>query len=176
MSTPYGITTSNGTFIGNVGSLVVGPLSTFNAPNTLPRHNYGVLTGIRPTPPQFKDPANSDMDTNARYRYFRTAESAKSLAIQRARTLEKASHNSMFSYSTGVQHQTTGHMNYIAPTDSSSYIDKLKSNAVGKSSYKVGLPTVAPISTKVYTPSDTRSSLRRARSSGCVAPKKKGAY
>ena len=176
MSTPYGISRANGTFIGNVGSLVVGPMSTSNAPNTLGQHNYGVLSGIRPCPPQFKDPVNSDMNTLARYRYFRTAESAKSLAIQRARTLEKASQNSMFSYSTGVKHQTTGHMNYIAPTDSSSHIDRLKSNAVGKSGYKIGLPAIAPTSTKVYTPSETRTSLRRARSSGCVAPKKKGAY
>jgi len=173
MSTPYGISTSNGTFIGNVGSLVVGPLSTNQAPNAMAKHNYGTLTGIRPTPPQF---ANSYGDANARHQYWRVAESANSLAINRARTLAKAEHNSTFDYSTGIKHQSTAHMNYIAPTDSSSYIDKLKRNAIGKSSYKVGLPSLAPISTKVYTPSDTRSSLRRARSSGCVAPAKKGAY
>jgi hypothetical protein len=64
---------------------------------------------------------------------------------------------------------------YIAPVASSMHIDKLKRNAVGKSSYKVGLPQAAPISTKNYYPSGTRTSLRRARSGGCVAPKKKGA-
>ena len=173
MTTPYGISRSNGTFTGNVGSLVFGPLSTNQAPNAMAKHNYGVLSGLRPTPPQF---ANSYGDANARHQYWRIAESANSLAINRARTLAKATHNTVFDYSTGINHPTTGHMNYIAPVDSSSHIDKLKRNAIGKSSYKVGLPTVSPISTKVYTPSDTRSSLRRARSSGCVAPKKKGAY
>jgi hypothetical protein len=167
MTTPYGISTSNGTFTGNVGSAVVGPLTTNNAPNAMSQHNYGVLSGSRPTPPQF---ACSDTNTLARHQYFRTAESANSLAIQRERALAKK--NSMFSYSTGVKHQTSGHMNYIAPMDSSSHIDRLKSRAVGKS---IQLPNLGPVSTKVFTPSDTRASLRRARSSGCVAPKKKGA-
>jgi len=170
MSKPYGISCSNGTFTGNVGSAVVGPLTTNNAPNAMSQHNYGVLSGARPTPPQF---GCSDTNTLARHQYFRTAESANSLAIQRERTLAKASSNSMFSYSTGVKQQTSGHMNYIAPMDSSSHIDRLKSRAVGKS---IQLPNLGPVSTKVFTPSDTRSSLRRARSSGCVAPKKKGGF
>jgi hypothetical protein len=168
MSTPYGISTSNGTFIGNVGTPITGPLGT-KAPNAMPQHNYGVLSGLRPTPPQF---GSSYGNPIARHQYFRTAESANSLAIQRERALAKASHNTMFNFASGVKHPISGHMNYIAPVDSSSHIDKLKRNAVGKTSYKVTEPT----STKVYTPSDTRSSLRRARSSGCVAPKKKGAY
>ena len=172
MSTPYGISRSNGTFIGNVGTPITGPLGT-KTPNSMAQHNYGVLSGLRPTPPQF---GSSYGNVNARHQYFRTAESANSLAIQRERTLAKASHNTMFNFASGVKHPTSGYMNYIAPVDSSSHIDKLKRNAVGKSSYKVGLPITAPISNKVYTPSDTRSSLRRARSSGCVAPTKKGAY
>ena len=55
------------------------------------------------------------------------------------------------------------------------YVDIKKSNAVGQSSYKVNLPNDAPISTKNYYPSGTRSTIRRMRSGGCVAPKKKGA-
>ena len=66
-------------------------------------------------------------------------------------------------------------MNYIAPTPSSMYTNTLKSNAVGKSAYKQGLPIEDPISSKCYYPSGTGTSLRRARSGGCVAPKKKGA-
>ena len=42
------------------------------------------------------------------------------------------------------------------------------------SAYKVGLPLAAPITTKNYYPSGTRSALQRARSGGCTAPKKKG--
>jgi hypothetical protein len=66
-------------------------------------------------------------------------------------------------------------MNYIEPIPSSMYVNIRKSNAVGQSAYKVNLPNSAPISTKNYFPSSTRSSLRRARSGGCTAPKKKGA-
>ena len=65
-------------------------------------------------------------------------------------------------------------MNYIEPIPSSMYVDIKKSVAVGKSGYKVGLPLEAPTSTKCYYPSGTRTSLRRARSGGCTAPKKKG--
>ena len=54
------------------------------------------------------------------------------------------------------------------------YTDIKKSIAVGKSAYKVGMPLNAPISTKNYYPSGTRSALQRARSGGCSAPKKKG--
>jgi hypothetical protein len=54
------------------------------------------------------------------------------------------------------------------------YTDIKKSVAVGKSAYKVGLPLNAPISTKSYYPSGTRTALQRARSGGCSAPKKKG--
>ena len=66
-------------------------------------------------------------------------------------------------------------MNYIVPPPSSMYTNTLKSKAIGKTVYKVGLPIEAPISTKCYYPSGTRTSLRRTRSGGCVAPKKKGA-
>ena len=54
---------------------------------------------------------------------------------------------------------------------SSMYVSKRKSIAVGKSSYKVGLPNSAAYSTKNVSNS---SNLQRCRSGGCVAPKKKG--
>ena len=58
---------------------------------------------------------------------------------------------------------------------SSLYVNIVKSNAVGQTAYKVNLPTSAPTGTKSYYPSGTRSAIRRARSGGCTAPKKKGA-
>ena len=54
------------------------------------------------------------------------------------------------------------------------YVNILKSNAIGQTAYKVNLPNAAPTGSKSYYPSGTRSSLRRARSGGCTAPKKKG--
>jgi len=180
MSTPYGVSTSIGSVNYNnyVNSRITGPLSTSQFPGNIPYHSYGTLAGIRPTPPLFypsQEPVAADQFTNSRHQYFRTAESAKSLAIQREKAIATATGNSIFNFSTGNRHSTSGHMNYIQPVDSSLHIQKMRAMAVGKSSYKVGLPVEAPCSTKNYYPSGTRSSLRRARSGGCVAPKKKGA-
>lgn len=178
MSTPYGISTSIGSMNYNnyVNSRITGPLSTNQYPSAIPYHSYGTLVGIRPTPPFFypsQQPVAADQFTNSRHQYFRTAESAKALAIQRERALNST--GVFTSQSSQRQYNVSTHMNYIPPTDSSLHIQKMRANAVGKSSYKVGLPSEAPISTKNYYPSGTRSSLRRARSGGCVAPKKKGA-
>lgn len=179
MSTPYGISTSKGSvsYDNYVNAPVLGPLSTNQYPGIIPYHSYGTLVGVRPTPPQFypsQEPVYAEMNTNARHQYLRTAQSVQSLATQKA--LGKLSKPTSFmNYSTGKQIAVSSHMNYIAPVQSSMYLNTKKSNAIGKSSYKVGLPVSAPISTKNYYPSGTRSSLRRARSGGCVAPKKKGA-
>ena len=155
---------------------VYGPLS-HQYPATQSMLNLGVQTGLRPTPPLFypsQEPINSDQNTTARQQYLRTADSSLGIATKRARELERVSRNNHFSHSTGVAKQTSGHMNYIAPTDSSSRTQRLKANAMGKSSFKVGLPISEPITTKNYHPSGVRSSLRRARSGGCTAPAKKG--
>ena len=179
MSTPYGISTSQGTNTNDyVRSLVIGPLSTNQYPGTMHYHSYGTLTGKSPNPPLFypsQEPVDSDQNLNARHQYFRTAESVQSLAIQREREKAKANGGSFFNYSTGVQYPTTGHMNYIKPVESSQHIQTLRAGAVGKSGYKIGLPLDAAYTTKNYYPSGARSSLRRARSGGCTAPKKKGA-
>ena len=178
MTTPYGISTSIGsqTFQGFVNAPVTGPLTTNNYPFSMAYHSYGTLVGIRPNPPLFypsQEPVYADQFTNSRHQYFRTAQSNKDLAIQRERALEST--GVFTSKSSQRQYNVSTHMNYIPPTDSSLHIQKMRANAVGKSSYKVGLPDSAPCSTKNYYPSGTRSSLRRARSGGCVAPKKKGA-
>jgi hypothetical protein len=113
------------------------------------------------------------MNTNARQHYIRTAQSVKSLAEQRSRAILSTG-NKFFNYSNGKYSNVSTHMNYIAPKDSSLHIQKLKSNAIGKSGLKVGLPANSPYTTKNYYPSGIRSSVRRARSGGCVAPAKKG--
>jgi hypothetical protein len=178
MSTPYGVSTSIGSVNYNnyVNSRITGPLSTNQYPCAIPYHSFGTLVGIRPNPPLFypsQEPVAADQFTNSRRQYFRTAESAESLKIQREKALNST--GLFVSKSSQRQYNVSTHMNYIQPVDSSLHIQKLRANAVGKSSYKVGLPVEAPISTKNYYPSGTRSSIRRARSGGCVAPKKKGA-
>jgi hypothetical protein len=178
-STPYGISTSIGsvTYDGYVNAPIIGPLSTNNYPAAIPYHSYGSLPGVHPNPPLFypsQEPVYSDQFINSRHQYARTAVSDSTLAKQI--TIGKFSTpSSRFVNSTGRQHPVSTHLNYIVPVDSSLYIQKKRSNAVGKSSYKVGLPSQALYSTKNYFPSSTRTSLQRARSGGCVAPAKKGA-
>ena len=179
MTTAYGVTTSIGsmTYDNYVNAPILGPLSTGQYPCAMPYHSYGVLNGIRPTPPQFfpsQAPPYSEENTIPRQQYLRTCLSVAALARQRA--LGKLSRPmSSYSFSTGKHTPVSTHMNYIVPQPSSMYTNTLKSIAVGKTAYKVGLPIEAPTSTKCYYPSGTRTSLRRARSGGCVAPKKKGA-
>lgn len=179
MTTPYGISTSIGsqTFSQYVNAPITGPLSTNQFPNVLPYHSYGILTGQRPTPPQFypgQTPINSNMGIIPRQQYLR-ATSISNLEKSKQDILGKQSDPiTKVSYSSQRQYAVSSHVNYIAPIASSMYLDKLKSIAIGKSAYKVGLPVEAPIGTKSYDTSFRRSSLRRARSGGSVAPKKKG--
>ena len=179
MTTPYGISVSNGsqTFQGFVNAPIIGPLNSSQYPNAMPYHSYGSLPGIRPTPPQFypsQEPVPSDFNTLARAYYLRAA----SLSM-----VQKAEQNALgklskpitkVSYSTQRQFPVSSHMNYIAPVPSSMRTNLVKAQNVGKSAYKVGLPDDALLSTKSYDVSLKRSALRRARSSGCTAPTKKG--
>ena len=179
MTTAYGVSTSIGSqsFQGFVNTPITGPLTTNNYPFSMQYHSYGTLTGQRPTPPQFypsQEPVSAEMNTNARSQYLR-ATSLSSFQKARQDALGKLSDAiKKVSYSSQRQYAVSTHVNYIEPKPSSMYTDIKKSIAIGKSAYKVGLPLNVPISTKNYYPSGTRASLRRARSSGSVAPKKKG--
>jgi hypothetical protein len=179
MTTPYAVSTNIGSVSYNnfVNAPITGPLSTNQTPCQIPYHSYGVLTGIRPTPPQFypmQEPVYSEMNTNARSQYLRTSISQKVKAQQTA--LGKMSvPQSYVINSSQRQVPTSTHTNYIPPIPSSMYVNIVKANAVGQTAYKYNLPLEAPTTTKSYYPSGTRSTIRRARSGGCTAPKKKGA-
>ena len=179
MTTPYGISVSKGSqsFQGYVNAPIIGPLDSSQYPNAMQYHSYGILTGQRPTPPQFypgQEPIYAEMNVNARAQYLRaTALSAKEKARQDA--LGKLSTpNTKVSYSSQRQYPVSSHVNYIAPICGSMYTNIRKSIAVCKSDYKVGLPLDASIGSKSYDTSYRRSALQRARSGGCTAPKKKG--
>ena len=179
MSTPYGISVSKGSqsFQGFVNAPIIGPLDSSKYPNTMIYHSYGILAGQRPSPPQFfpsQEPVYAEMSVNARAQYLRaTALSSRQKAIQDA--LGKLSRpTTKVLYSSQRQIPISTHVNYIAPSPGSMYTNIKKSIAVGKSAYKVGLPLEAPIGSKSYDTSFRRSALRRARSGGCTAPKKKG--
>jgi hypothetical protein len=179
MTTPYAVSTNIGSVSYNnyVNTPITGPLSTNQYPGIIPYHSYGVLNGIRPTPPQFyptQEPVYAEMNSNARKQYLRTAISqtvkAKQLYLGKMSVPQAYIINS-----SQRQVPISSHTNYIPPIDSSLYVNIVKSNAVGQTAYKVNLPNSAPISTKNYYPSGVRSTIRRARSGGCTAPKKKGA-
>ena len=178
MTTPYGVSTNIGSVSYNnyVNAPITGPLSTNQTPCQIPYHSYGILTGIRPTPPQFypgQTPVDAQMNTNARHQYLRT--SVSNQALQQQIALGKLSSPLGYVISSSQrQVPVSSHTNYIPPIPSSMYVNTLKSNAVGQSAYKVNLPNSAPIGSKSYYPSGTRSTLRRARSGGCTAPAKKG--
>ncbi len=179
MTTPYGISTSIGsqTFQGYVNAPITGPLTTNNYPFSMPYHSFGTLTGQRPTPPQFypsQEPVYAEMNTNARSQYLRATGISVAQKAQQDALGKLSKPTTKISYSSQRQYAVSSHVNYIEPKPSSMYTDIKKSIAVGKSAYKVGLPLAAPISTKNYYPSGTRSALQRARSGGCSAPKKKG--
>ena len=178
MTTPYAVSRNIGSVSYNnyVNAPITGPLSTNQYPGIIPYHSYGTLVGIRPTPPQFypsQEPVYAEMNTNARQQYLRTSISNQRLQQQIA--LAKVSPPMAYVINSSQrQVAVSTHTNYIPPVPSSLYVNTLKSNAVGQSAYKVNLPNAAPISTKNYMPSSTRTSLRRARSGGCTAPRKKG--
>ena len=178
MTTPYAVSRNIGSVSYNnyVNAPITGPLSTNQYPGIIPYHSYGTLVGIRPTPPQFypsQEPVYAEMNTNARQQYLRTSISKQRLQQQIA--LAKVSLPMAYIVNSSQrQVAVSTHTNYIPPVPSSLYVNTLKSNAVGQSAYKVNLPNAAPISTKNYMPSSTRTSLRRARSGGCTAPRKKG--
>jgi len=179
MTTPYAVSTNIGSVSYNsyVNTLITGPLSTNKTPCQLPYHSYGTLNGIRPTPVQFypmQEPVYANMNSNMRKQYLRTAISQTVKANQVALGKLSVPQSYVINSSQRVV-PVSSHTNYISPIASSMYVNIIKANAVGQSAYKVFLPNSAPISTKSYYPSGARSSIRRSRSGGCVAPKKKGA-
>jgi len=178
MTTPYAVSTNIGSVSYNnyVNAPITGPLSTNQYPCAIPYHSYGILTGLRPTPPQFypmQTPVDAQMNTNARHQYLRTSVSNQRLQQQIALGKASASMGYVIG-SSQRQVPVSTHTNYIPPVPSSLYLNTLKANAVGQTAYKVNLPNAAPTGTKSYYPSGTRTAIRRVRSGGCVAPKKKG--
>ncbi len=174
-STPYAVSVGQGSlsYGGFVRAPIVGPLSTRQTPGTLPYHAYGTLAGVRPTPPQFypgQEPVAADMHANARAMYRRSQATPFDPAF--ADPVPKH----LYNVSSSLRKvPVSTRVNYVAPVDSSAHLARRKSQAVGKSAYKTGLPALAPVSTKAVSTSYTHSSLRRVRSGGCVAPRKKGA-
>jgi len=168
---------------------VYGPLSTNNYPNIIPKMNLGVLNGIHPNPPKFYPADNSSEFSNARREYSRCATPsnnpnaifAKNGGSCAGYSVERPKNLGFVSFLTGSSGKSqcisscAGKSNkYISPQSSGQYVCARKRNAVGKSSFKQGLPEDAPLSYKNYNANDVKTALRIVRGGGCVAPAKKG--
>lgn len=172
----YGVSRNIGSqsFSSYLNSPVTGPLNSSQYPTAMPYHSYGVLTGLRPTPVQFGDPVDSNMNVIARRNYVASTSFTVQEKMEQDKLGKLSNPSVKTTYSSQRRFPVSSHVNYIKPIDSSSRIDILKSRAIGKSSYKIGLPVEAPSSTKSYDTNYVHSRLNRVRSSGSVAPKKKG--
>ena len=154
------------------GAKVTGPMH-HAYPLAMPKHNYGVLAGIHPNPPQFGVADGASEFSNARRQYLRTASYAESTKTG-TEMYSPYKPTSVFNAGTQRSYLLSQSTKYIAPTSSSMYISTRKAQAVGKSSFKQGLPADAPMTYKNYNRNDVRSALRFARAGGCIAPAKKG--
>jgi hypothetical protein len=176
----YAITRNIGSQAPSSGFLnapITGPLNSSQYPLAMTSHNAGILNGIRPTPPQFfphQEPVNSDMNVNARRNYVYSNSVGVKEKKQEDELGKLSTPIKKIFYSSKRSYILSSHMNYIKPMDSSSRLNILKSRAVGKSSYKIGLSNDAYLSTKNYDNNYVRSCVRKSRSGGCTAPKKKG--
>jgi hypothetical protein len=160
---------------GYASSAITGPLNSSQTPLQMPVHNLGVLTGLRPNPPQFYPADGASEFSNSRHQYLRTASRIKlprPTGIQDGALPSKPT--TVYNADTQKSFLLSQSTKYIAPQASSLYLSRRKSEAVGKSSYKQGLPLVAPLSYKNYNNNDVKTRLRLARSGGCTAPAKKG--
>jgi len=156
-----------------VSSQISGPLSTSQTPGLIQYHSYGSLSGIHPNPPKYYPSDFGSEFSQSRIQYAKCDSSVKQQMLAREKEVEKNKPYRFFSTSSQRQIPTgPGHMNYISPIPSSMRTTILKRTAVGKSSYKQGLPENALLSYKSYDKSFLRTILQRARSQGCVAPPK----
>jgi hypothetical protein len=158
------------------GAPVNGPLSTNQTPHAMGTHNLGVLRGKHPNPPKFYPADNSGDYSGARQQYVRTNTTEGNFT--RGILMYSGTKIGPTGYSVAGQHNhkvlVSKSTKYVAPASSGMFTSARKAAALGKSSFKQGLPDSSPLSFKNYNTNDARDALRSARSSGAVAPKKKG--
>tara|TARA_Y100000389_G_scaffold202655_1_gene248590 strand:- start:2266 stop:2649 length:384 start_codon:yes stop_codon:yes gene_type:complete len=119
-----------------------------NSSTSIPRkqiYNNSVLTNAMPNPHQGGTTDGNTNFSNNRKLFINTLNSTQSIK------------------------------NTYNDTTSSSYIERRKANAIGKTATKQGLQSNAPLTYDNVNINTTRQSLRKVRSSGTVAPAKKGA-
>jgi hypothetical protein len=158
---------------GYVSSQILGPLSTSQTPGMIRYHSYGSLPGLHPNPPKFGISDSSSEFSQSRIQYSKCDSSVKQQMLAKEKEVEKNRPYRFFSSSSQRQLPTgPGHMNYFSAISSSMRTTILKRTAVGKSSYKQGLPNDVPLSYKNFNPNDVVQILSKVRSQGCITPPK----
>jgi hypothetical protein len=160
-----------------------GPLSTGNYPGIIPISNLGILNGVHPNPPQFYPSDGASGFSNSRHQYYRTTggknNNPNNLLLYN--TCSGPYIGSIINkYSCGqnpIESQEAlvyAKKKRISPQCSSLFTSSKRSNAVGQSSYKIGLSNEAFLGYKNYNKNDVKEALQYTRAGGCTAPKKKG--
>jgi len=171
----YYVSPSSVQYDNYVSAQTIGPLSSSQTPSQIGYHSYGVLNGVHPNPPHFYPADGASEFAQARFQYANVDTSKKQQMLARAKVLAAARPYHYFSSSSQREVPvSSSHLNYIVPIQSSMRTSILKRQAVGKSSYKQGLPAEAPLSYKSYFKTDVKVILNRVRNASCVAPAKKG--
>jgi len=162
----YASTLGLGTGTGFVHSRVTGPLNSHQTSPNLPYHSHSAVIG---TPPQFVNSLNADMNSNIRQQALRANPGKNNLTPP---TPPPSLNDPPIYYRTTSQRMVpvSSHVNYIPPTDADQRINRLKTSTIGSVVFSGNVTSTASMNQ-----STVRSSLRRARSSGAVAPRKKGA-
>jgi hypothetical protein len=161
-----------------VNSPNYGPYSR-QYPSIIGQSNNGILGGTRPSPAEFLIMDTGNDYASARQTYTRVFHPlntpfARQMAprlVQNGCRLKQPARRFKGGLSS-IGSVNTNSKNYIPPTTEgeNTYMKKIAN--IGKSSLKQGLPESAPYSNKCYDKTFVSTKLKRARSSGCVPPKK----
>lgn len=141
------------------------------------RGNNARLTGVNPMPQQFYPSSNDSVFAMGRRTFTQTKGEPNGVnnTDNKIAGTVRASIGSTFNQI--PPHKRTGLVGkpISFPQDSSQRIERLKNNAIGAGSMKVGLATNVPLSFRSNDTTSRNDALRRCRAGGCIAPKKKGA-
>ena len=154
-----------------------GPYNSTQYPNFVSGTNNGMLIGRHPNPAQFPIMNNGGDFSNTRQVYYRIFSKLNTpLARQLPGRYASCQINEICGKNRGslksISYPQVNNKNYIAPKSSSEMTHLKRAANIGKSSLKVGLPLNDPLTYKNYDKPFVTSTIKRARSSGCVPPKK----
>jgi len=141
------------------------------------RGNNATLNSVNPMPQQFYPSSNDNLFAMGRRIFVQTKGEPNGPNNADNKIAGKVRGNFGTAFNQIPPHMRTGLVGkpIAFPQDSSQRIERLRNNAIGAGSMKVGLATNAPMSFKSNDTTSRNEAIRRCRAGGCVAPKKKGA-